>query len=380
MMMDNQKRKGPVSPSAVRQKITRLEKELEACRTESLFFQALFDGTGEEIMVVDRSFIIRDANRSFLKAVRLRKEEVLGRKCYEIKEKGSTPSAAAGEDCPLETEWKSGDRGEASRFPKSPQGMTRGCYLLIGPIESGPQDVDYLIGIARDASGERQIERRFLQSERLAAVGQAVAHVAHELRNPLMIIGGFAGQIRRSLKEEKDGVKMDMILDEVKRLERLVSGLGDFTKTYRLVKRPTDLADIIQDVIKIMAGVYPPDKYSFIGRYDRTVGEIDCDPDKLKQVFINLFSNGCEAMPQGGRITIAVEQISGGIEIRIQDEGVGIPEEQIHHLFEPFYTTREKGLGLGLSISYKIIQAHDGEIYAESRPGLGTTFIIRLPS
>ncbi|MEW6669862.1 MAG: PAS domain S-box protein [Thermodesulfobacteriota bacterium] len=501
------KRKAPEAAAALRDRISRLEKELETRRIESLFLGALFDGISEEIMVVDRLFTIRDANRAFLKAARLRKEEVLGRKCYEIKEKASAPCAIAGDTCPLEIARKTGKRVETTLVRRTPEGRSRECFLLMYPLKSKSQDTDYFVeiardvteyrnlirrlqhsekklraildtatsailsidedhkivlfnnaaqqmfgytqgeilgkdleilvpprygdhrqfvqrfketrepsamgktlhftavrkggeefpielsvshmvldgkitftGIIRDVSEERLLEKKLLQSERLAAVGQAVAHVAHELRNPLMIIGGFAGQIRRGLREEKDGVKMDMILEEVKRLERLVSGLADFTKTYRLVKRPTDLAAVIQDVIKIMAGVYPPDKYAFMGRYGRDVGEIDCDPDKLKQVFINIFSNGCEAMTDGGRITVSVEPIPGGVEIRIGDEGVGIPEQQVQHLFEPFYTTREKGLGLGLSISYKIVQAHGGEIYAESQAGRGTTFVIRLPS
>lgn len=374
------KRKDPEGTSGLQEKIHLLEKELETRRMESLFLAALFDGISEEIMVVDRAFTIRDANRAFLAAARLRKDEALGKKCYEIKEKASGPCKITGDTCPLEIARKTGERVEATHVHRTAEGQARECSLLLVPLKGDSHDMDCFIEIARDISEERQLERKLLQSERLAAVGQAVAHVAHELRNPLMIIGGFADQIRRGLKDEKEAAKMDMILDEVKRLERLVSGLGDFTKTYRLVKRPTDLAAVIQDVIKIMAGVYPPDRYAFMGRYDRDVGEVACDPDKLKQVFINLFSNGCEAMPGGGRITITVERVPMGVEMRIADEGVGIPEHQIQHLFEPFYTTREKGLGLGLPISYKIVQAHDGEIYAESRPGQGTTFIIRLPS
>ncbi|MBN2437292.1 MAG: PAS domain-containing sensor histidine kinase, partial [Deltaproteobacteria bacterium] len=105
-----------------------------------------------------------------------------------------------------------------------------------------------------------------------------------------------------------------------------------------------------------------------------------CDPDKLKQVFINVISNGCEAMAEGGAITLSSRLLPDGVEIRISDEGVGIPEEDLQHIFEPFFTTRERGSGLGLSISYKIVRAHDGDISAISRPGKGTTFIIRLPT
>ncbi|MBW1721792.1 MAG: PAS domain S-box protein [Deltaproteobacteria bacterium] len=234
--------------------------------------------------------------------------------------------------------------------------------------------------IIRDVSERRHLEKKLLQSERLAAVGQAVAHVAHEIKNPLMIIGGFTSQLKKSLTGEKDLHKLNMILDEVGRLERLVAGLGDFTKTYRLTKKMANVNDILRDVMKIMAEVYPPNRYGFREELSDQIQEIHCDPDKLKQVFINIVSNGFQAMNEGGKIAVSTESIPEGVEIRISDEGVGIPEEDLHHIFEPFYTTRERGSGLGLPISYKIVEAHEGDISAVSRPGKGTTFIIRLPA
>ncbi|MBN1102737.1 MAG: PAS domain S-box protein [Deltaproteobacteria bacterium] len=490
----------------LRESLARLEKELETRRMESLFLGALFDGISEEIMVVDQDFLIRDANRAFLKGAGLPKAEVTGRKCYDVREKAGSACMRSTGSCPLELARKTGKRIESTHQHTTPGGTIRESFLIMYPLKCKSKGTEFFIeiardvteyrnliiklqnsekrlraildtatnailsinedqkiilfnsaaqqmfgytaseilgkslnvlvpsqygdharfvkrflerrevdgmgktlhltalrkgggefpieinlscmemegkltftGIIRDVSEERQMERKLLQSERLAAVGQAVAHVAHEIKNPLMIIGGFAGQIRRNLQDERDAVKVDMILDEVKRLERLVAGLGDFTKTYRLVKRPAELSAIIKDVIRIMAGVYPPESFSFSEEYDGNLGEIDCDPDKLKQVFINIFSNGCEAMADGGRITISMARVPTGVEIRISDHGVGIPEDQLRHVFEPFYTTREKGLGLGLAISYKIIEAHGGEISAESEPGKGTTFIIRLP-
>lgn len=233
--------------------------------------------------------------------------------------------------------------------------------------------------IIRDVTEQQQFKGRMLQSERLAAVGQAVAHVAHEIRNPLMIIGGFSNQIKTKLEDEKDVHKIDMVLEEVLRLERLVADLGDFTKGYKLLKRPADINSVLEDVIRIMTGACSPDKYTFKRSFSKQVKEIYCDPDKLKQVFINIISNGIEAMHDGGSITISTEKIPRGVEIRINDEGVGIPVEDLQHIFEPFYTTREQGSGLGLSISYKLIEAHNGDIWAISRPGKGTTFIIQLP-
>jgi len=236
-----------------------------------------------------------------------------------------------------------------------------------------------ITAIIRDITERKRLEKMLLQSERLAAVGEAVAHVVHELKNPLMIIGGFTSQIRNAMEDERVLQKLDMILEEVARVERLVLDLGDFTKEYRLVKRQADVNSVLQDVIKVMGAAYSPERYAIMEYLDPNLEEITCDPDKLKQVFINIISNGIEAMGEGGMITIVSGSIPDGIEIRISDEGLGISEEDLQHIFEPFFTTRERGSGLGLAISYKIIQAHGGELSAVSRPGKGATFIIRLP-
>jgi len=233
--------------------------------------------------------------------------------------------------------------------------------------------------IVRDVSEKKSLERKLLQSERLAAVGKAVAHVAHEIKNPLMIIGGFSQQIRRYIKDKDSLKKIDIILEEVSRLERLVANLGDFTKALKLIKRPSDINLVIKDVLKMMEEIYPKEKYSFVARLSSKIDEIICDPDKIKQVLINIITNAVQAMEDGGTVTVTTEKKDGGVEISIQDEGRGMSEEELLHIFEPFYTTRNSGSGLGLSISYKIIEAHKGEIKAISAPSKGTKFIIRLP-
>ena len=233
--------------------------------------------------------------------------------------------------------------------------------------------------IIRDVSAQKKLEEKLLRSGRLAAVGTTVAHVAHEIKSPLMIIGGFSYQIRNSLDDEKAVKKLDMILEEVSRLERLVASLGDFTKIYNLVTRPADINSVIQDVLKIFSGIYPSDKYPMRAELTPNLTEIQCDPDKLKQVVINIITNGIEAMEEGGNIAVKTKGWSGGVEIRIRDEGIGISEEDILHIFEPFYTTRDRGSGLGLAISYKIVEAHGGEMWVESVKGKGATFFVRLP-
>ena len=471
----------------------------------NLLLNALFDGISEEIMVVDENGIIEDVNRVFLDECGMRKEDVLGKQCFDIRLLSGNRCDLTSEYCPLERAKKTGQRVEIihnhdhkgvecielSRimYPVATEGTSRlfveisrdvteyrnlirklqtsekqfraildtatdaiisinsdhkivvfnnAAQQIFGysrnevmgkdlnmliptqygdhtrfvkrfletrkpkimgktlsltafrkngaefPIELGlsyhemEREITFT-AIIRDTSTQKQLEKKLLQSERLAAVGQIVAHVAHEIKNPLMIIGGFSHQIKDSLTDDKAVQKLGMILDEVSRLERLVASLGDFTKVYNLVKRPADINSVIQDVLKIMGGMCSSEKHCFKANLESDLAEINCDPDKLKQVFINIITNGIEAMEDGGTITISTKKLSNSIEIRMSDEGIGIKKEDILHIFEPFFTTRDRGSGLGLAISYKVVEAHKGEIWADSEPGQGTTFVVKLP-
>lgn len=253
------------------------------------------------------------------------------------------------------------------------------------PIELGlsHQEKDgelIFTAIIRDVSEQKQLEKRLLQSQRLAAVGETVAHVAHEIKNPLMIIGGFSHQIRPALNDPKAVQKVDMILDEVERLERLVASLGDFTRVYSLVKRPADIHAVIWDVLNIVQGIRRSQEYHFDIHLDEDVGEIECDPDKIKQVLINLIVNAMDAMEKGGTVSIITRHQGASLQITVEDHGTGIQETELFRIFEPFFTTRSRGSGLGLAISYKVIEAHQGEIWAESEIGRGTTMHIKLPT
>ena len=155
------------------------------------------------------------------------------------------------------------------------------------PIELGlsfheMDDATTFTAIIRDISVQKKMEEKLLRSGRLAAVGTTVAHVVHEIKSPLMIIGGFSHQIRNSLEDETAIKKLDMILDEVSRLERLVASLGDFTKVYNLVKRTADINSVIQDVLKIFKGIYPPEKYPMQAELAPNLTEIQCDPGQIE--------------------------------------------------------------------------------------------------
>jgi two-component system sensor kinase FixL len=247
------------------------------------------------------------------------------------------------------------------------------------PLSQQKAGAEYFIEISMDMTDRKRMEKTLRRSERLAAVGQAVARVAHEIKNPLMIIGGFSLQVRNSLSDDKAIHKLDMTLKEVRRLERLVAHLGDFTREQRLSKRPADINTVVRDVLDMMNGLHTEGKYRFETDLSPNLDAFECDPDKIKQVLINMIVNGIEAMEEGGKVTVCTRRLPNGVEIAIRDHGIGISHDDLDRIFEPFYTTRKRGSGLGLPISFRIVQAHKGEIRAESRPGQGTTFFITLP-
>ena len=355
---------------------TRYHNLIEQLRGSQKRFRSILDTATNAILSIDDSHRITLFNNAAERIFGYSREEVLG------------------EDLGILIPARYGDhRRYVDRFLERREGSLVGRTISLTAQRRGGEEFPIelslsflesesgvtLTAIIRDITERKQLEKKLLQTERLAAVGEAVAHVIHELKNPLMIIGGFTSQIHSAMEDDRIRQKLNMILEEIGRVERLVSELGDFTKEYRLMRRQADVNSVLGDVVKYMGAVHPPEKVSFEESLDPELGEVSCDPDKLKQVFINIISNGIEAMGQGGVISLVSERIPHGIEVRISDEGRGIPEDDIQHIFEPFFTTRERGSGLGLAISYKIIQAHSGELSAVNRCDRGATFVIRLP-
>ncbi|MDD3580061.1 MAG: PAS domain S-box protein [Desulfobacca sp.] len=237
-----------------------------------------------------------------------------------------------------------------------------------------------VVGFFRDISERKRLEERFLQNKRLAAVGQMAAHIGHEIKNPLMLIGGFAQQVQRSASlEEKDQRKLQIIQEETRRLERFLTDLGSFTRVSTPHKVPGKIILLLQEVAEMMESSFKEQKVKFCLQPPPEVPVFSFDPGQIRQVFLNLFKNALEAMPAGGQLTVKIEVGDHDIALIIADTGQGIPPEVQKELFSPFFTTKEKGTGLGLVISRQIIEQHQGEIAIESEVDRGTRCIIRLP-
>jgi len=221
---------------------------------------------------------------------------------------------------------------------------------------------------------------KLIRKEKLAAIGEVSAHLAHEIRNPLSTIGGFAKSIPKTYKDRKRTIRnANIIIEEVKRLEYILSNVLDFSKPSIPVKSPNDINELIIDTIRMFEGTVFSNGVIVVTNFgeDKLVAEFD--HTQIKQVLINVIQNALYAMPEGGTLGITTSVCEEKLCIDISDTGKGIPADRIESVFEPFFTTNSRGTGLGLSISHRIIQNHNGNITIQSEEDKGTTVNIFLP-
>ncbi|MFL5348815.1 MAG: ATP-binding protein [Hyalangium sp.] len=225
-----------------------------------------------------------------------------------------------------------------------------------------------------------------VKRERLAALGELSAIVAHEVRNPLGVIFNAVTSLRRLLKVEGDAAMLlDILSEESDRLNRMVADLLDFTRPREPILQPEDMGRVLMDSVEAARVQSGPDAQSvtFKVEVEQALSPVRMDRRLIRQAFINVFVNAIHAMPQGGLVTVLArrEQHEGRDWLRtdVTDQGMGIPSELIHRVFEPFFTTKAQGTGLGLAVVRRILDEHGGEISVASTPGRSTTFTIRLP-
>ncbi|MCL4501386.1 MAG: ATP-binding protein [Deltaproteobacteria bacterium] len=223
-------------------------------------------------------------------------------------------------------------------------------------------------------------QERLMHSERFAAVGEAAAYVSHEIKNPLMVIGGLAGQVERRLNEDNPArEKLRIIQGEVRRLESFLGELRDFLRPVLPSKQEVDLNEIMLEVKALMSQAAEEKGLNLEDHLAPRLPRLYADPNQLNQVLVNLIKNAIEATERGDRIILSTGSDDNQVWFSIQDNGKGMSPEVQEKIFHPFFTTKEKGTGLGLAVIHKIITDHNGTIALETVPGAGSTFTIRLP-
>ena len=231
----------------------------------------------------------------------------------------------------------------------------------------------------------KEAQTFLVHREKMAALGELSSTIAHEIRNPLVSIGGFARRLYRSIPEEAPEKRYTQtIMIEVSRLEKILSDLLNYTRDDALVFKELNLPDVLEESLSMVSEKFEDGAIELIKEFAQDLPKAMGDPQQLKQVFFSLFSNSLQAIKGKGRLSLRVHPISKNgsslIRVEVEDTGSGIDPENLHNIFNPFYSTKESGLGLGLPLVYKIITSHRGQIEVDNHPGEGVTFIITLPA
>ncbi|HGJ67238.1 TPA: sensor histidine kinase [bacterium] len=221
---------------------------------------------------------------------------------------------------------------------------------------------------------------RLVQSERLAAVGQLSAGIAHEIRNPLTSMKMTIQLLKRKLNDQTVKESLLVVLDEINRLEIIVNGILDFARPMELTLEKANIANVIDEVIKLMKPNLTHKKIEIIEEIEsQSISETMIDINKMKQVFMNIILNSIQAMPNGGNLKVHCEQDNEAIKIEISDSGEGMSKDISDRVFEPFFSAKSGGTGLGLTNAKRIIELHKGEVFIDSIKDKGTKVTLILP-
>lgn len=254
--------------------------------------------------------------------------------------------------------------GVSSKVMEDKEGHCRGYLVLFS-----------------DLTEVKETQEKLKRSERMAAIGELSADIAHEIRNPLASIRGSVETLASESKYDGDSKRlMSLVIKEADRLNTIIEHFLKFARTKAPSFQEVSLNRVIEEVLDLVKA--HPDFREAVEL--RTVlpdadTTVSADPEQVKQVFLNLCLNSLSAMKDGGRLTVEVLQTDGAFGVAVQDTGIGIKKSDISKIFRPFYTTRKRGIGLGLSIAHKIVEKHEGWIDVESVPGVGSKFTVWLP-
>lgn len=347
----------------------RLEESEKAFSDLSQLYQSIVESVSTGIITVDRRGIVKTFNRAASSITGLKLEDVVNKSIHEIfKSLSDTKSDE--------------ERNEITYTTK--EGKSRILGYSRSPLKSQKGEEIGEIILLRDLTEIRQMQEEAKRNERLAFIGQMAANLAHEFRNPLMSISGSVQMLKRSLPlSEEDRRLMDIITRARDRLEAVI---GDFLLLSRQKKREVgkiNLSSLIEELVNtVKKEIVQADNMTFTIEADRDI-IFTGNREELRHLIYNLLVNAVQAIKDEGKIRISArinqQERRKALELVVEDNGAGIPSEEISHIFEPFYTTKDKGTGLGLSIVNAVVQAYGGSIEVKSSPGEFTRFSVLLP-
>lgn len=250
---------------------------------------------------------------------------------------------------------------------------------MISPIFNEEGEVDSYVTVGRNITDRVKNDDALRNLDRLSIIGQLAAGVAHEIRNPLTSLKGFSKLLKDTITKTKQDEYLSIIMNELDRIDIIVNEFMSLAKPQAIQFEKECLHTILESTVNILHPQALLHNVQIKNHYLKKDIFLNCNPNQLKQVFVNFLKNAIESMPFGGNVNIQVQRVAyNRVQIRFSDEGIGIDNELMRFLGTPFYTTKDKGIGLGLTVSNKIIQEHNGTMNIESKMGKGTTVKVEL--
>jgi PAS domain S-box-containing protein len=360
--------------------IQKLTQELEDVRN---FTESIIQSIGSGIIITEMNDTITYINRAGERILGYSKHELIGKPfdLFSLREKPNLIHSLLGNPDDLDTRKEGWMRRKDN--VEFPVGFTINNHLSIRGETIGK------IVIFRDLTNVYKIQEEILRMDRLVSLGKLASGIAHELRNPLAGIKTTAQALGEELSgDDSRREYLNRITKEIDRLNELLKTFFSFAKPQKLNLVYCHIQDIINEIIPFLMREIADKGIRFIEAYHPQLPKIKVDKTQMHQVFLNLFLNSIQAMPNGGELKIETSPMisiaSDGsrqnfIKVVISDTGRGIPPPIVNRIFDPFFTTKSKGIGLGLSITYQIIKKHGGTIKVESKWESGTSFIVNLP-
>lgn len=338
--------------------------------------QAIFDGITDGLIIVDRDFRIVAVNKAEAAFLGREPRELVGSPCYEVYCRGE----GACELCPAHETFAKGKASMVSRLELTSGYHRTGVDVYTFPVRDERGETVQAIQYIKDVTDRVKLQKQLREVEQLTGIGQMAANVAHEIRNPLLAVGGFARQLHEDMdtddpRREYTGI----ILEEVTRLEQILREQLTLERHLVPALAPVDINQILRDVRKLLSHGILSSQIRLVGDLAEGLPDTMGDANQLKQAFLNIITNGIQSMHDGGTITVTSGQTGVNIVVSIEDTGPGIPGDVMSKLFVPFFTTRKTGSGLGLAVTKRIIDNHGGDIEVMSEVGKGTRFDVSIP-
>ncbi|MDI6734651.1 MAG: ATP-binding protein [bacterium] len=339
-------------------------------------YEGLMDSMGQGLFALDVNDNIVLTNQRLAEILNYQEFELLGKSVFNLINEKDVET--------FRNEYskvKSGNRAnfEMSLISKMKEKIP--VFINQTPLFDNNGVFNGSLSLVADMTNLKEMEKRLREAERLTMMTQIASETAHEIRNPLTVIKGGLYLLKTTLPKEKDIDEQILRIDKaVDRVNAHMDDLLNLSKPPLLKLRTANINDLIEESLVEV----PPEILSNIEIVKELKDEqVNVDRERLKRVFINLVKNASESMPGKGKLRIAVQRVQiekkEFISITFEDTGHGIPEEELEKIFDPFYTTKTKGTGLGLVICKRIIDAHQGNLEIQTKVGVGTTFTVQLP-